>query len=654
MTSIQPISKPRHRSAVVNNAPSSLVRFYSARIAPEKTENKYKKSIESPPISPIDLQIDEELFNFDQSSPRSSSTESKLHPTSPIPPSVDENDENRVVKVSEYRTPEDTPFKPLKSKISEKKLHWYILLTPRTIFSISLLTILSLVIVLIGFGISVANRQSQLNYQCPLISYCPKNSSYTVLCNMTNEYCGCYNTEDTLIGCLKQRHYKQGCYRSQECSNRDNLQCNMSLYQCTCLDHYIYNGSLCKSMLKYGEICSILNDTCDNLLNLTCLSGNICTCNTNITFWNGQYCESYRSINSPCDPYKTLSGCSTTFLCDNVTATCQCPSSTYFDGEVCLSYSSYLQPCYDTSSCLPNTQLSCSYGLCQCNDIYYYWSPSTSTCVYPKKIQYNSSCDYQTGCESDYGLRCIDNRCLCEVNSYWTPGNYCDFQSQYSEQCLTAPCLSNTGLICSANTSTCTCPQYYYWDTYVCQSQRAYTGFCLYDDWCRMDIGLRCRNFTCTCSLCSTCFWDGIRCRDCPTSWQVVTSNGTIQPRVYCYVKVDSYVHWNESSSLCSTAATSYFGSTSHLVYIDDLQELQDISKFATTQYYDIFIGHTNRYNYSKWFLYNGTVSPTLTWCSGVATSFSSLKCSRILISSVCTTDIACNGWTSRYICELD
>jgi hypothetical protein len=169
-----------------------------------------------------------------------------------------------------------------------------------------------------------------------------------------------------------------------------------------------------------------------------------------------------------------------------------------------------------------------------------------------------------------------------------------------------------------------------------------------------MDLGFRCQNFSCTCALCTTCFWDGVRCRDCPTSWQIVVSNGTIQPRVYCYLKVDSYVNWNESLSSCSTAATSYFGNTSHLIYIDDYQELQDVSAFATTTYYDIFIGHTKRFNYSRWFLSNGTVSPTLHWCPSVATTFSNLTCARSLIGLICTTDITCYGWTSRYICELD
>jgi hypothetical protein len=38
----------------------------------------------------------------------------------------------------------------------------------------------------------------------------------------------------------------------------------------------------------------------------------------------------------------------------------------------------------------------------------------------------------------------------------------------------------------------------------------------------------------------------------------------------------------------------------SHLIYIDDFHELQDISTFPTTDYYDIFIGHTNRFNNSR------------------------------------------------------
>ncbi|CAF0914561.1 unnamed protein product [Adineta steineri] len=659
MTSIKPAENIRKYSPAISRV-TSIVRFNSARVTPENNENSSEKKLNeqsSPPLSPspFNLQIDEGLFQFNELSLQSPLIKNKIHTTTLNTPSRDENEgKERTVKVSEYCTPESTPFESLTGNISPKKLHRYILLTPRTIFSISLFTILSLGVVLIGFGIAISHRRAQLDYQCPVITYCPKDTSYTLICNITNEYCNCYNTEDEVIGCMRQRQYGAGCYRSQECSINHNLQCNLSLYQCQCLDHYTYNGSACIPMLTYGDICSILNDTCDYSLNLTCLTGNICICNTNITFWNGEYCESYRSVNSPCDPYKIPSGCSMTFICDNSTVTCQCSSSTYFDGDVCLSYSSYLEPCYDTSSCLPNTYLSCSEGLCQCDDSFFYWSSINSTCIYPKQIQYNSTCEYQTACESDFGLRCINGQCLCELNSYWTPGNYCDFQSQYNEQCLTAPCLANTGLICTSNTSICTCPQYYYWDNYVCQYQRTYASFCLNDNWCREDIGLRCRSYTCTCSLCTTCFWDGIRCRDCPTSWQIVVSNGTIQPRTYCYLKVDSYVNWNESLSNCAKLTTSYFGGTSHLIYIDDLQELQDVCTFATTAYYDIFIGYTNRFNYSQWFFANDTLAPPIRWCTGVATTFTSLTCTRVLISSVCVTDITCYGWTSRYICELD
>jgi len=174
------------------------------------------------------------------------------------------------------------------------------------------------------------------------------------------------------------------------------------------------------------------------------------------------------------------------------------------------------------------------------------------------------------------------------------------------------------------------------------------------DSWCRGDLGLRCRNLVCTCSLCSTCFWDGVRCRDCPTSWQLVQSNGTMQPRIYCYIKMNSYVNWNDSLDTCASTATSYFGPKSHLIYIDDKQELDDVSSFATNEYYDIFIGHTNQYNVSQWMLANGTVSPTMKWCPSISGNFTDVKCARIMIGSVCIADIACSGWTSRYICELD
>jgi hypothetical protein len=449
-----PVAKQASRTALkrgptFESTISSLIRFNSARITPQTVGDDARSSIPSPPCSPFDLQVNDAFLSSDDSPVQS-----------PVPLSVAEDENDRpVVKFSEFRVATETPFRPISNKTKPIKLHRYILVAPRTIFSVSLFTIISLSAVMIGFGVAVSKRRAQLDYRCPTITYCPKNTSYTILCNTTTEQCGCYGTDDKLVGCLKQRHYGQGCYRWQECSTRDNLQCNLNLYQCQCVDHYFYNGSACQPLLTYRELCSSLNNRCDPALNLTCQPTNTCSCDTNVAFWNGQACELYRLVDSPCDPYQNVSGCSPTFLCDNATATCQCSSSTYFNGLVCLGYSSYLEPCDDTSSCLPNTQLFCSWGLCQCDDLYFYWSPLSMTCAYPKQITYNSSCDYQTGCESDFGLRCINGQCMCEINSYWTPGNYCDFQSQFNEQCSIAPCMASTGLICASNTSICTCPQ---------------------------------------------------------------------------------------------------------------------------------------------------------------------------------------------------
>ena len=446
MASNQPIVEKLSRSRTFNQISTitSKIRFNSARIAPAPTiENTVEDEVETVPLGLCDIQIDEGVVQSDENSSMNNLTK-------------EESTDQRLITISEYCAPENTPFQLFTPKISPKKLHHYILLTPRTVYSVSLFTVLSIATVLIGFGVAVSYRRTQLDFHCSLLSYCPKDSSYTVICNVTNGYCQCYNNDDQLIGCIQQRKYGEGCYRFQECDVRHNLQCQLNIYQCQCLDHYRYNGTLCVPMLTYGDTCSILNDTCDHSLNLTCLAGNICTCDTNFTFWNGEYCESYRLANSPCDPYKTPSGCSMTLTCDNSTATCQCPSSTYLEGAACLPYSSYLEPCFDSSTCLPNSLLACSYGACVCDDLYFYWSPSNATCVYPKRIDYNATCDYQTGCESDFGLHCINGRCLCESNSYWTPGNYCDFQSQYNEQCLTAPCLAYSGLTCVSNI--CTCP----------------------------------------------------------------------------------------------------------------------------------------------------------------------------------------------------
>ena len=424
------------RSATIESSVSSLIRFPSARIVPENVPERS--------LSPFELAIQ------DTDEPPTSSDQRVASPLSPTP----------AVQVSEFCTPANTPFEPVTSTTKAKTLNRYLALTPRTIISLSLFTFLSISAVLIGFGVAISERRSKLDSQCSLLSYCPRNASFNIRCNSTTERCECYNEDDRLIGCFKQRHFQQACYRADECSLHDNLRCNLQLYQCECLSHYFYNGSACQPMYTYGDSCLIsINDYCDASLNLTCQSSNICSCNTAISFWNGQICEVYRLVNQPCDPRRTPSGCSPSFFCDNATATCKCPSATYFDGQVCLGYMSYLEPCSDTASCRPNSQLTCSWGVCQCDDSFYYWSPSTLSCIYPKQLTYNSSCDYHTGCESDFGLRCINGRCVCEPNSYWTPGNYCDTQSLFGEQCSTAPCLAYTSLICSSNTSTCACPQ---------------------------------------------------------------------------------------------------------------------------------------------------------------------------------------------------
>lgn len=388
-----------------------------------------------------------------------SSLDEKSSPSSTFPllSSNSSSQEERTVKISEYHPFENLPFQRITPLAGERKLHRFILLTPRTICSLSLFVFLSLAIISIGFGVVVSTRQAALSFQYSPIRYCPMNTSYTLTCNLTNEYCSCYDVQGQLLGCLAQRTHAQPCYRSQECSLQESLQCNLQVYQCPCLDHYYFNGNFCVPLLIHNATCSLSDDRCDQSLNLTCRGTNQCLCNTNLTFWNGEYCEAYRSVGYPCNPYQTPSGCSNILTCENTTATCQCPSSTYFDGEVCLKYSSYLEPCYDSSSCLPNSAMFCSWSLCLCDDEYFYWSSTLSRCVYPKQIQYNSTCDSQTACESDYGLRCIDGRCSCEINSYWAPGNYCDTQAQHDEQCATAPCQANTGLFCSA--SICTCPQ---------------------------------------------------------------------------------------------------------------------------------------------------------------------------------------------------
>ncbi|CAF1665027.1 unnamed protein product, partial [Didymodactylos carnosus] len=168
----------------------------------------------------------------------------------------------------------------------------------------------------------------------------------------------------------------------------------------------------------------------------------------------------------------------------------------------------------------PSTLLQCVYGVCQCDD-YSYWSGNY--CLSPKIVQLNVSCTDQSACEYDYGLKCVNNICSCELNSYWTSGNYCDTQATFGERCQNkncttcSQCVSYTNLYCSNSTNVCTCPQNYFWDGFVCQQQRLFQSFCGVDDtWCRNDLGLKCLNYLCSCAVCSTCFWDGIRCRDCP------------------------------------------------------------------------------------------------------------------------------------------
>jgi len=99
MTSVQPACQMLPRNPIIDRA-TSLIRFDSARVAPEKSENDFENLIE--PSSPFDLWIDDELFLSTESPSQSLPTKDIVHPTTRISPINNENYSEGVSKISEY------------------------------------------------------------------------------------------------------------------------------------------------------------------------------------------------------------------------------------------------------------------------------------------------------------------------------------------------------------------------------------------------------------------------------------------------------------------------------------------------------------------------------------------------------------------------
>ena len=67
------------------------------------------------------------------------------------------------------------------------------------------------------------------------------------------------------------------------------------------------------------------------------------------------------------------------------------------------------------------------------------------------------------------------------------------YSSIYNQSCQS--CQQNRYQVCSTNTTTCQCPDHFYWNGSVCALQLLQDESCLQSDMCRSDLNLTCASY---------------------------------------------------------------------------------------------------------------------------------------------------------------
>lgn len=110
---------------------------------------------------------------------------------------------------------------------------------------------------------------------------------------------------------------------------------------------------------------------------------------------------------------------------------------------------------------------------------------------------YGESCIGRS-CTKGLGLKCINGKCQCESNQYYSRG--CTLKLKYLDKCRgNTSCLSN--MVCADGV--CKCNSEYYWDSQTCQSKRLYYDPCNTDRQCSSSRRLYCdrSRLRCRCIL---------------------------------------------------------------------------------------------------------------------------------------------------------
>ena len=98
MTSGEPI---RSRSSTLEPSPTTLIRFNSARVSPEKKEDEIEYLVEPTLSLPSDLQLNEGLLHSNEFTPQSPLTKQKIYSVFRATSLVNDAEEKSLVKAFE-------------------------------------------------------------------------------------------------------------------------------------------------------------------------------------------------------------------------------------------------------------------------------------------------------------------------------------------------------------------------------------------------------------------------------------------------------------------------------------------------------------------------------------------------------------------------
>lgn len=207
-------------------------------------------------------------------------------------------------------------------------------------------------------------------------------------CDATTSTCQCasttYFSNNT---CIPQKGYNTSCTSYLQCNNGLGLSCIGSV--CSCSSTTFWNGTSCVKQLSNGASCTS-SSQCSMSSGLYCTLS-LCSCNATY-FWSTTLAQCVQTFGYT-EPCTATNMCQTQYnlFCQttasdcncpttSVVGMCDCPNTRFWDGTTCSTRNTFGGSCVAAYACTANSNLQCSFGLCQCLTPFPTWNSVTSKC----------------------------------------------------------------------------------------------------------------------------------------------------------------------------------------------------------------------------------------------------------------------------------